>query len=210
MKKTTKTFSVINRRYCFSEFITQNIRTPSTKVRRVLKCNHVPKYKTSIPKVRSLNNLMTSIFSQNIRNLQWEKDLTKLKEQEDTTDSRFRGVLTIHSLHSVRRWRTSALIWNTHRVYVTAHHVIKSFVMSVCPIMQRLGTAILTALCRSDTQPYGYNTLFSLASPRPEHCQYYDRRERPGATSGDHSNTNHTISIAVFRDVSSCILVDGH
>jgi len=31
MKKTTKTFSVINRRYCFSEFITQNILTPSTK-----------------------------------------------------------------------------------------------------------------------------------------------------------------------------------
>jgi len=99
---------------------------------------------------------------------------------------------------------------HTHTVHVTAHHVIKSFVMSVCPIMQRLGTAILTALYRSDTQPCGYNTLFSLVSPRPEHCQYYDRREKPGATSGDHSNINHTINTAVFRDVPSCILVDGH
>jgi len=42
------------------------------------------------------------------------KDLTKLEEQQATTNSRFRGVLTIHSLHSVRRWRTSALIWNKH------------------------------------------------------------------------------------------------
>jgi len=168
----------------------------------LVKRNHVPKYRTSVLKVRMFSNLTISNFSQNIRNLQRENqglNQTRRKK-EATANSHFRGVLTIHSLHSVRRWRTSALIWNTQstRHWSSCDQIICD--VSVC-YNAALGTAILTALYRSHTRPCGYSTLFSLASPGPEHCQHYDRRERPGATSGDHWNINHTINTAVFSDM---------